>query len=89
VKINVFATNNTHDTEEFMGREAGGNRTVSLQDTETDLVQKIDEHQMSDKKLTATRFLTFLGNRRLTMEMLKDLSKEEQTRLRKEFWENN
>lgn len=60
-----------------------------LDDTEDRLIQEIDERNMSPRKLLATRFLTFLGNRRLTLEKLKLLPKEERQRIRKEFLENN
>ena len=54
---------------------------------EDDIITEIDESRMSKEKILATRFLSFLGNRRLTMKSLKKLPLEEQTRLRKEFIE--
>ena len=52
-------------------------------------VQGIDEKYMPVQKLLATRFLAFLSNQRLTLDILKSLPLEEQQRLRKEFLENN
>lgn len=74
MKINTFARN-----------EAGGSRATSLQDIEDELVTEIDEKRMSPAKRLVTRFLSFLSNRHLTLDKLKHSSKEEQSRLRKEF----
>lgn len=80
-------------------KENGGYKAITLkrvfndeqagfETTENDLIQNIDERLMSPTKLLVTRFLTFLGNRRLTLEKLKALPKAEQRRLRKEFVES-
>jgi hypothetical protein len=85
MKLSIFAVNDIEDVNEFHGREAGGNRAIGLQDAEDEMITAIDEHRMSPAKLSATRFLTFLGNRRLTIAKLKELPIEEQKRLKKEF----
>lgn len=54
-------------------------------DAEDLLIQSIDEQKMSREKILASRFLQFLSDRRLTMELLKQLSIDEQNRLKKEF----
>lgn len=54
---------------------------------EEDLITEIDESRMSTEKIIAVRFLKFLGNRRLTIESLKQLSIEEQKKIKKEFIE--
>lgn len=56
-------------------------------DAEDVLIQSIDEQRypQSSEKKQASRFLAFLGNRRLTLEKLKELSVSEQLRLKREF----
>lgn len=85
MKLTIFAKNDVEDVNEFPGREAGGNRAIGLQDAEDEMIRMIDEQRMSPEKLMATRFLEFLGNRRLNMTKLKELPKKEQQRLKTEF----
>jgi hypothetical protein len=85
VKMNTFATNSVEDIDEFPGREALGNRALRVIDSEESLVTDIDEQRMSSEKLIATRFLSFLANKRLDMTKLKLLTVEEQQSLKKEF----
>ena len=89
MKMNVFIVNDVEDTNECGLRSAGGHRAIDVYDPEDELVQSIDEQKMSPEKLLTTRFLAFLGNRRLSLATLKLLPKEEQQRLKREFLENN
>jgi hypothetical protein len=52
---------------------------------EDEIIDEIDESRQSIDKFLAVKFLAFLKNRRLTMEMVKLLSPEEQQRLKREF----
>ena len=52
---------------------------------EDEIINAIDERKMSDEKYTAIKFLEFLGNRRLTLEDVNNLTAEEQSKLKKEF----
>ena len=54
---------------------------------EEELITEIDESRMSPEKIVATRFLKFLGNRRLTLASLKALPIKEQKKVKKEFIE--
>lgn len=85
MKMNVFVINQTEDVLTGV-YDAKGHRAVGLADPEEEIINSIDEQKMSSKKILATRFLTFLGNRRLTLEKLKVLPKENQDKLRKEFF---
>jgi hypothetical protein len=91
MKVNIFVTNDKTDVDGQYGegisthREARGHRSVGLIDYEEELVTMLDEQRMSPEKRRATRFLTFLGNRRLTMQKFADLSPSEQKRLKTEF----
>lgn len=89
MKINTFVVNGVGDVNECGLRTAGGHRAIGLQDAEEELIQNIDEHRMSATKVMVSRFISFLGNRRLTMDSLKLLPAHEQQRLKKEFAENN
>jgi len=89
MKTSVFIVNDVEDTNECGLREAGGHRTIGLQDVEDELIRDIDEQKMSPEKLLATRFLTFLGNRQINLTNLKLLPVEEQQRLKKEFLGSN
>lgn len=81
MKISLLDTTETYD--------AKGHRAIGLADSEEELIQNLDEQKMSPQKLLASRFLTFLGNHRLNLEKLKQLSQEEQDKLREEFRLNN
>lgn len=85
MKINLFAVNKAEDLNESGLREAGGHRAIGLVDPEANLVQAIDEKRMLPLKVLVTRFLSFLSNRRLSLNTLKTLSIEEQSQIRKEF----
>lgn len=54
---------------------------------ENEIITEIDESRMSPAKFVATRFLTFLGNRGLTLKSLNEMSIREQKRIKKEFIE--
>lgn len=54
---------------------------------EDEVITEIDESRMSPEKFIATRFLTFLGNRGLTLKSLNSMPIEEQKRVIKEFIE--
>jgi hypothetical protein len=69
----------------FVKMEGGGSRAIALQSTEDEMIQEIEEKGMQLEKLVATRFLAFLGNRRISLEELRALPIEEQNRLKKEF----
>lgn len=56
-----------------------------ITDPEETIIKGIDERKMSPQQIQASHFLEFLGNQRLTLEELKQLPIEEQTRLKKEF----
>lgn len=53
-----------------------------------EIIAAIDESKMSQEKIVATRFLSFLETRRLTMESLKQLELKEQARIKQEFIES-
>jgi len=65
-----------------LGSTAGSSWVIDAEDA---LIQSLDEQNMSPEKITASRFLTFLGNQRLTVATLEALPVEEQVRLKKEF----
>jgi hypothetical protein len=69
----------------FVEVEDGGRRAVGLQNTEEEMIRDIDERSLPLEKLIATRFIAFLGDRRLNLEKLKALPLSEQARLKKEF----
>lgn len=91
MKVNIFVptrsggkfTDYSFNHSSITGEEVNG--PVAPEDG---IITEIDESRMSPKKILATRFLAFLKNRRLTMELLKKLSLEEQVRLKKEFIES-
>jgi hypothetical protein len=89
MKTSIFINNDREDTNECGLREAGGYRAIGLQNVEDELIQDIDEQGMSPEKILASRFLTFLGNRQISLTDLFLLPEEEQQRLKKEFLENN
>jgi hypothetical protein len=87
MKINVFiptssggkfATDQLYNS--FTGQLISGPKSP-----EDEIILAIDESKMSAPKVLAQRFLTFLGNHRLNMKTLKELSPGEQARLKKEF----
>lgn len=55
---------------------------------EDELITSIDESKMSTEKIVASRFLTFLANRNLTIGDLSKLTPTEQSRIKKEFKED-
>lgn len=89
MKTNTFVVNDKEDVNECGLRDAGGHRAIGVYDTEDEFIQSIDEDYASSEKILAVRFLTFLGNRRLTVSSLALLSAEERKRIKKEFLENN
>ena len=79
----------------FIEKENGVYKSIGTQDDfysgqmlEDELVQSIDEEKMTREKILATRFLNFLGNRRLTIKKLSELPIEEQNRIKTEFIES-
>ena len=89
MKTNIFVVNDKEDVNECGLRDAGGHRAIGVYDTEDELIKNIDEDYVQPEKLLANRFLTFLGNRRLTISSLAMLSTEEQQRIKKEFLGSN
>ena len=89
MKTSIFVINDTEGVNECGSRTAGGHRAIGLQNVEDEIIQEIDEQKIPPAKLLATRFLTFLGNRRFSLIDFILLSTEEQERLKKEFLENS
>jgi hypothetical protein len=90
VKINIFVPTQSGGrfaNSDLVHSSITGERVSGPAAPEDDLITEIDESRMRPEKVIAIRFLTFLGNRRLTMESLKKLSIEEQKRIKKEFIE--
>lgn len=87
MKMNLFVSNDAERIERVGLRGAGGRQAVATFDAEEGYIHRIDEASMSEEKLQATRFLQFLSSRRLTLDKVKNLSLEEQKRLKKEFSE--
>lgn len=87
MKINIFVP--TNDGGNFTGPIPYYSITGQVHDTpqspEDDVINAIDESRMSPQKALVERFKVFLGNRRLKIADLKNLSKDEQNRIRKEF----
>jgi hypothetical protein len=78
----------------FVETESGAFRAIGLQEEfhtdqllEDELINSIDEQEMSPEQILARRFLKFLGNRRLTMKKLLELPVDEQLRIKEEFTE--
>jgi hypothetical protein len=88
VKINVFIPTGKGGKFTDYGlthSSISGQRANGPQSPEDEVITAIDESRMLPQKVIARRFLDFLGNHRLTIETLKQLSVIEQQRLRQEF----
>ena len=89
MKVNVFVS--TRSGGNFAGSfphsSITGEQVDGPEAPEDSIIAAIDEDRISPEKALAVRFLTFLGNHRLTIESLNILSSEEQARLKKEFIE--
>lgn len=88
MKINIFVptrnggkfTDYSINYSSITGEDTGGPSAP-----EDQIITEIDESRMSPNKILATRFLSFLSDRNLTIDLLKQLPVEEQARIRKEF----
>lgn len=90
MKMNVFAeafTLGMHVEEEDRITEPGGHKAIDVFDTESELVEDIDKPKYTTEQWRAKKFLEFLGNRRLSIDKLKQLDTQEQKRIRQEFLE--
>lgn len=90
MKINIFIP--TVSGGKFASSTAyhsslSGSETTGPYSPGDEVIRAIDESKMSPEKIIAQRFLEFLGNRRLTVQQIKEFSIEEQNRLKKEFIE--
>lgn len=89
MKINVFVPTRSGGrfADAFPHSSISGIQTEGPENPGDEIIQAVDESRMSLEKVIAQRFIQFLGNRRLTVTVLKTLSIEEQDRLKKEFLE--
>ena len=87
MKINILAP--TRSGGKFAGdtphSSISGESVSGPAAPEDKIITDIDEEKMTHEKFVATRFLTFLGNQRLTLEQLNNLPEKEQQRIKKEF----
>lgn len=86
MKLNLFVPtdNGGNYTSNFLYSSLTGEQSDLPQDPADAIIDMIDV-QKSPQKVLARNFLQFLGNRRLTLEKLKTLSKQEQQNIREEF----
>lgn len=88
MKVNIFMPTRSggHFTDySFNHSSVTGEEIFGPAAPEDGIITEIDESRMSSEKVLATRFLAFLSTRRLTIESLKQLSSQEQNRLKREF----
>ncbi len=87
MKINTFIKTKSggNFTDVFPHSSITGMDEDGPQSPGDEVIRLIDESKMSPQKLLASRFIEFLGNRRLNMEKFKQLSWNEQNRMKKEF----
>lgn len=87
MKVNIFISNSRggNFTDAFPNSSLTGISVEGPQYPGEEIIDAIDESRMSTEKVIARRFLKFLGDRRLNMEKLGHLLREEQVRLIKEF----
>ncbi len=89
MKMNVFMEESIlteeKKQEENKLKTVGGHRAVDVFDPEIEFVEEIDKERYTPIQWKAKKFIEFLGNKRLNMQKLRQLSSEEQSRLRKEF----
>lgn len=88
MKYNIFAVNDKADTDIFPGREPGGKRSVGIESTEEDLINKVDESKLDEDEYLAKRFLDFLNNRRISLERFEALSEDSKKKVRKYFFDH-
>lgn len=89
MKINIYTNtkNGGKFTDAFPYSSVTGVQVEGPQSPGDEIIRAIDEQNMSSDKILVSRFLEFLGNRRLTVATLQDLSTEEQAQIKKEFIE--
>ena len=89
MKINIYTNtkNGGRFTDAFPYSSVTGVQVEGPQSPGEEIIRAIDEQKMYPDKILASRFLEFLGNRRLTVAKLKSLPTEEQAKIRKEFIE--
>ena len=87
MKMNLFVVNSKKDASETNLHDARGHLAVDVIDPEAEMIQEIDEEKTRPDKLIAQKFLSFLGNRHLTLATINQTPITEQRRIRKEFLE--
>lgn len=85
MKTNIFAVNNSEDINKCGFRDIGGSRAIGTYDVEDTMIRELDEDNMSHDKLIANKFLLFLGDNRLTINMFEQLYEQERKRLLRDF----
>lgn len=90
MKMNVFIEQHEllKNYSELQIVTVGGHRAIDRFDPEEQAVDSIDKRKFTAEQWRAKKFVEFLGNRHLDVAKLKQLSAEEQSRLRKEFMES-
>jgi hypothetical protein len=90
MKINTFTPTRTggHFADPIPYSSITGAETGEPISPEDEIINSIDEQQMSDESYTAKKFLEFLGHHRLKLSDLDNLSERERAKLRKEFMES-
>lgn len=89
MKINIYTNTKSGGkfTDAFPYSTVTGVQSEGPQSPGDEIIKTLDERKMTPDKILATRFLEFLGNRRMTIEDLKNLSTEGQAEIRREFIE--